>query len=235
MRARYHTSARCLARWTEACRFRDTRRHASTGSRVASLGSWPLGLAARRVRGRDARRPRPRTDRCPRTTATPPSCSTTRIEPTAVGYPLDPAAQPAGRHTRPRAHADGRRGRARAGDDRDLEGRGPRALLADRPPHVERLAGSGARSRRLHALGRARTTRRPASSRRFEARLIGKTLRRLRPRVPPRRGAPGEAGDLRFHVAADSPDEARRPSRPAAHACASRCADACARCADRRC
>ena len=173
MRARYHTTV--APRTLDGASVSGIqRRHASTGLR----SRYARGSCALRPRRRaaEAGRPAPAApvDRCPRTTATRSTCSTTRSSPW----------RSATRWTRPRARrathasagadADGRRGRARAGDDRDLEGRGPRALLADRPPHARPPGRLGPARDGLHAVGgparpggrhRARRSRRGSSAR----------------------------------------------------------------------
>jgi hypothetical protein len=130
------------------------------------------------------------------------------IEPTAVGFPLDPSANPVGdTRVRERTQTGDAVVRARVRTvTSKVEDRGQSWQIGFHV--VERLGGTGPLEAdfTLPVLPSD-----PAAGivHAFEARLIGKTFI-VFVREFSHAGAPqGDPGDLRFHVAADSPEEAK--------------------------
>jgi hypothetical protein len=128
------------------------------------------------------------------------------LEPTAVGFPTDPSANPQGdTRVRERTQTGDAVVRARVRTvTSKVEDRGLSWQIGFHI--VERLGGTGPLESDFTL---AIQSSDPASGivHAFEARLIGKTFI-VFVREFSHAGAPqGDPGDLRFHVAADSPDE----------------------------
>jgi hypothetical protein len=130
------------------------------------------------------------------------------IEPTAVGFPMDPGASPEGdTRVRERTQTGDAVVRARVRTvTSKVEDRGNSWQIGFHI--VERLGGSGPLEQDFTVPVLASD---PAAGivRAFEARLIGKTFI-VFVREFSHAGAPqGDPGDLRFHVAGDTPEEGK--------------------------
>jgi hypothetical protein len=130
------------------------------------------------------------------------------IEPTAVGFPMDPGASPLGdTKVRERTQTGDAVVRARVRTvTSKVEDRGRSWQIGFHV--VERLGGSGPLEADF-TLPVLPTDPGAGIVQAFEARLIGKTFI-VFVREFSHAGSPqGDPGDLRFHVAPDSPDEAK--------------------------